>query len=84
MLKEFAAFRKGTAQVKVEIERVGSSRDLDLSPLVRGEWWFWAEPGRVLEDALRAGVMDELVASDEAFLHRDLAPGAEAIGKFRQ
>ena len=58
--------------------------DLDLSLLVCGVGWFRAEPGRVLEDALRAGVVDELFATDEALLHRHLAPGAEAIGKFRQ
>jgi hypothetical protein len=55
--------------------------DLDLSLLVRGAEWFWAEPGRVLEDALRAGVMDELFAADKPLLHRHLAPGAEAIGE---
>jgi hypothetical protein len=33
----------------------------------------------VLEDTFRAGVVDELLATDEPFLHRDLAPGAEAI-----
>jgi hypothetical protein len=35
----------------------------------------------VLEDALWAGVVDELLAADEALLHRHLAPGAEAIGE---
>ena len=35
----------------------------------------------MLEDALWAGVMDELLATDETLLHRQLAPGAEAIGK---
>jgi len=33
----------------------------------------------VLEDALRAGVVDELVAADKTLLHREPAPGAEAI-----
>jgi len=51
---------------------------------MRGAGWFRAEPGRVLEDAFRAGVVDELLAADEALPHRHLAPGAEAIGKFRQ
>ena len=49
--------------------------------LVRGAGWFWAEPGGVLEDAPRAGVVDELLATDETLLHRHLAPGAEAIGE---
>ena len=48
---------------------------------MRGAGWFWAEPGCVLEDALRAGVVDELLATDEALLHRHPAPGAEAIGE---
>ena len=48
---------------------------------MRGAGWFRAEPGCVLEDALRAGVVDELLAADEALLHRHLAPGAEAIGE---
>ena len=58
--------------------------DFFNSLLVCGAWWFLAEPGRVLEDALRAGIVDELLAADEALLHRHLAPGAEAIGKFCQ
>ena len=49
--------------------------------LVRRAWWFWSEPGGVLEDALRAGVMDELLASDETLSHWHPAPGAEAIGE---
>lgn len=49
-----------------------------------GVGWFLAESGRVLEDALRAGVMDELFAADEALLHRHLAPGTEAIREFFQ
>ncbi len=49
--------------------------------LVRGAGWFWAEPGCVLEDAPRAGVVDELLTTDETLLHRHLAPGAEAIGE---
>ncbi len=48
---------------------------------MRGAGWFWAEPGCVLEDTFWAGVVDELLATDEAFFHRDLAPGAEAIGE---
>ena len=51
---------------------------------MRGAGWFRAEPGRVLEDAFRAGVVDELLAADEALPHRHLAPGAEAIGEFCQ
>jgi hypothetical protein len=35
----------------------------------------------VLEDTFRAGVVDEVFATDEAFLHRYPAPGAEAIGE---
>jgi len=46
---------------------------------MRRAGWFWAEPGCVLEDALWAGVVDELLAADETFLHRQPAPGAEAI-----
>jgi hypothetical protein len=41
-----------------------------------------AQPGRVLEDTFRAGVVDELFATDEALLHRQLAPRAEAIREF--
>ncbi len=41
-----------------------------------------AQPGRVLEDTFRTGVVDELFAADEALLHRHLAPGAEAIREF--
>ena len=33
----------------------------------------------MLEDALRAGVVDELLAADQALFHRKSAPGAEAI-----
>ena len=46
---------------------------------MRGVGWFWAEPGCVLEDALRAGVVDELVAADQTLLHWEPAPGTEAI-----
>ena len=48
---------------------------------MRRAGWFWADPGCVLEDALRAGVVDELLAADETLLHRHLAPGTEAIGE---
>jgi len=48
---------------------------------MRGAGWFRAESGCVLEDALRAGVVDELLATDVTFLHRKLAPSAEAIGE---
>jgi hypothetical protein len=51
--------------------------------LVRGDGRFWAEPDCVLEDALRAGVVDELLTTDETLLHWKLTPGAEAIGKIR-
>ena len=36
--------------------------------------------GRMLKHALGAGVVDELAARDQTFGHRDLAPGAEALG----
>lgn len=39
------------------------------------------EAGRVLEDALRTGVMDELPSADQAFFHLDLAPGAQTVGE---
>ena len=39
--------------------------------------------GGVLEDAFRAGVMDELPAGDQPFLHGHLAPGAQAVGEIR-
>ena len=55
--------------------------DVFNSLLVCGAGWFLAEPGCVLEDALRASVVDELLATDEALLHRHLAPSAEAIGE---
>ena len=42
-----------------------------------------AQSGCVLEDALRAGVVDELRAADQAFLHRHLAPGAESVWERR-
>jgi len=48
---------------------------------VCGAGWFLAEPGRVLKDALRAGVVDELLTADETLLHRHPAPSAEAIGE---
>ncbi len=34
----------------------------------------------VLEDALRAGVVDKGAAADETFDHRHLAPGAQSVG----
>jgi len=46
---------------------------------VLGVDWFLTESGCVLEDALRAGVVDKLVAADQTLLHREPAPGAEAI-----
>ena len=84
MLKTFASAEKVEVQAKVEARekvRYLLNLDLDLSLLVRGAGWFWAKSGRVLENALRAGVVDELLAADEALLHRHLAPGAEAIGE---
>jgi len=48
---------------------------------MRRTGWFGAEPGRVLKDALRAGVVDELFAADQPLLHRHPAPCAEAIGE---
>lgn len=50
-----------------------------LNLLVRGAGGGWAEPGCVLENALRAGIVNELLAPDETLLHRKPAPGAEAI-----
>ena len=35
----------------------------------------------MLEDALRAGIVDELLAADETLLHRQPTPGAEPIGE---
>jgi hypothetical protein len=46
---------------------------------MRGAVWFRAEPGCVLENALRTGVVDELLAADETLLHRHPAPGAKSI-----
>ena len=40
---------------------------------------FRAESGRMLEDALRAGVMDKLISADKPFIHRYLAPGTKAV-----
>jgi hypothetical protein len=37
----------------------------------------------MLEDALGAGVMNELIPAYHTFLHGDLAPGAEPIGQVR-
>jgi hypothetical protein len=35
----------------------------------------------MLKNALWAGVVDELFATDETLLHRHLTPSAEAIGE---
>jgi len=51
------------------------------SLLVCGAGWFLTEPGGVLEDALWACIVDELLAADETLLHRQPTPGAEAIGE---
>jgi hypothetical protein len=59
--------------------RVRKSANLNL--LVRRTRRVGAEPGRVLEDALRAGVVNELPAPDETLLHQKSAPGAKAIRK---
>jgi hypothetical protein len=59
--------------------RVGESANLNL--LVRRTGGGGAKPGCVLEDALRAGVVYELLAPDETLLHRKSAPGAKAIRK---
>jgi hypothetical protein len=48
---------------------------------MRGAGRFWTESRGVLEDALRASVVDELLAADETLLHRQPTPGAEAIGE---
>jgi hypothetical protein len=72
---------KAQAKVKMGKVRPWLNLDLDFSLLVRGAGWLLAEPGCVLEDALRAGVVDELLAADETLLHRHLAPGAETIGE---
>lgn len=76
---------KGRAYSPLYVEPLSDARtkpaDFFKSLLVRGAGWLWAEPGCVLEDALWAGVMDELLAADETLLHRHLAPGAEAIGE---
>ena len=57
----------------------GGGREFVSSGLVRWVGWFLAEPGCVLENALRAGVVNELLAPDETLLHRKPAPGTEAI-----
>ena len=48
---------------------------------MRGAGRFWTESGCVLEDALRASIVDELLAADETLLHRQPTPGAETIGE---
>ena len=45
---------------------------------------FRAKSCCVLEDAFGTGIVNELFASNEALFHRDLAPGAETVGQFRQ
>ena len=39
-----------------------------------------AQAARVLKNAFRTGVVDEVLAADQPFSHRHFAPGAEAIG----
>jgi len=48
-------------------------------PLVRGGRSGPASR-RVLENTFGTGVMDELPAGDQSFLHGHLAPGAQAVG----
>ena len=55
--------------------------DFFNSLLVCGAGGGWAKPGCVLEDALRAGVVNELLAPDETLLHLKPTPGAKAIRK---
>ena len=55
--------------------------DFFNSPLVCGAGGGWAKPGCVLEDALRAGVVNELLTPDETLLHLKPTPGAKAIRK---
>jgi hypothetical protein len=69
----------GERRVSARQGRAGEKRDVFNSLLVCGAWWFLAEPRGVLENALWAGVVDELLAADETLLHRKPAPGAEAI-----
>ena len=49
------------------------------SPSVCGAGWFGTEPGCVLKNALRAGVVNELLTPDETLLHLKPTPGAKAI-----
>ncbi|MBH0207543.1 MAG: hypothetical protein HP495_03260 [Nitrospira sp.] len=42
---------------------------------------FCREATGVLENAFRAGVMDELLSPDQSLDHDDLAPGTKAIGQ---
>jgi hypothetical protein len=60
---------------------MNKTNQINQTRLMRGAWWFWPEPGRVLEYTLWAGVMDELLAPDKTLLHRKPAPGAKAIRK---
>jgi len=53
-------------------------------PSVFGRSQFGAQPGCMLEDAFRAGVMKKLVAADKALLHGDFAPGTLAVRKVCQ
>ena len=71
----------GERRVSARQGWAGEKNDFFNSLLVCGAGWFLAEPGRVLKDALRAGVVDELFATDETFLHRHPAPCTEAIGE---
>lgn len=57
-----------------------SGSKLVLAPeLIRG-LWLWSQPARMLENALRTGVMNKLVATHEPLPHEHLAPRAEALG----
>ena len=66
--------------------RCGLVRDLFdrperfLLPKARGLGSLGRSLGRMLKDALRAGVVNELAAGDQTFGHGHLAPGAEPVG----
>lgn len=61
--------------------RFTQSEQVEAGWSVSGSGRLGTQPGRVLEDAFWAGVVDELLTTDEALLHGHLAPGAEAIGE---
>ena len=71
----------GERRISIHQGWAGEKRDFFNSLLVCRGGWTWAEPGCVLEDALRAGVVNELLTPDETLLHLKPTPGAEAIRK---